>query len=388
MSAFTGHIAADIAGVDPSAWDACFPQEAECHGYYRACDEAAARSGIGLRCGAVFVEDGRGIVAVAPLFRLDYRLDTPLQGRLRRLADAVFGRFPGLVTLKAICVGSPYAERCHLGFAPRLDAAERADAARTMLAALERQAAAEGAHLVAFKDLAPAEDALMAPLLGPAGFAMLGSLPVAVLDLPHAGDEAYLAALSASTRKDIRRKLAKAGAVRIEHRSDISGLEEAIGDLYESTRRQSGLDYGDLEVLPPGYFPAVARALGERAVFALYWIGEELAAFNLLLVEPGRVIDKFLGMRYPLAREHNLYAVSWMANVRFCIERSIPLLQSGQTAYASKLRFGSRLVPSVIRFRHRSAPLQWLLGRISPFLSFERFDPDLAAHTAAKEKAA
>ena len=388
MSAFTGHIAADIAGVDPSAWDACFPQEAECHGYYRACDEAAARSGIGLGCGAVVVEDGRGIAAVAPFFRLDYRLDTPLQGRLRRLADAVFGRFPGLVTLKVICVGSPYAERCHLGFAPRLDAAGRADAARTMLAALERQAAAEGAHLVAFKDLAPAEDALMAPLLGPVGFAMLGSLPVAMLDLPHAGEEAYLATLSASTRKDIRRKLAKAGAVRIEHRSDISGLEEAIGDLYESTRRQSGLDYGDLEVLPPGYFPAVARALGERAVFALYWIGDELAAFNLLLVEPGRVIDKFLGMRYPLAREHNLYAVTWMANVRFCIERSIPLLQSGQTAYASKLRFGSRLVPSVIRFRHRSAPLQWLLGRISPFLSFERFDPDLATRTAAQEKAA
>lgn len=384
MTAFTGHIATDIAEIQPCAWDTCLPGEAECHGYYRACDEAAARSGVGLRCGAVFVEDSEGTAAVAPLFRLDYRLDTPLQGRLRQAADAVFGRFPGLVTLKVICVGSPYAERCHLGFAPRLDAAGRAEAARALLGSLERQAAAEGAHLVAFKDLAPAEDALTAPMLGHAGFAALGSLPVATLDLPFPDEAAYLASLSASTRKDIRRKLAKAKAVRIEHRSDISGLEEVIGDLYESTRRQSGLDYGDLEVLPPGYFPAVARALGERAVFALYWIGEDLAAFNLLLVEPGRVIDKFLGMRYPLAREHNLYAVSWMANVRFCIARSIPLLQSGQTAYASKLRFGSRLVPSVIRFRHRSAPLQWLLGRISPLLSFARFDPDLAALAKTK----
>lgn len=388
MKRFVGRIVGSIAEIDADAWDACLPGEAEGHGYHRACDEAAAASGIGLRCAAAVVEDGLGIAAAAAVFRLDYRLDTPLQGRLRRLADALFRRFPGLVTLKVICVGSPYAERCHLGFASRLDAAARQEAARAMLAALERQAATEGAHLLAFKDLAPAEDALLAPLLGSEGFALLGSLPVAVLDLPYADEADYLAALSAATRKDIRRKLARAKAVRIEHRSDIAGLEDAISNLYESTRRQSGLDYGDLEVLPPGYFGAVSQALGERAVFVLYWIGEELAAFNLLLVEPDRVIDKFLGMRYPLAREHSIYAVSWMANVRFCIARNVGRLQSGQTAYTSKLRFGSRLVPSTIRFRHRLAPLQWALRSISPWLSFARFDPDLAALARAAKPGA
>lgn len=89
--------------------------------------------------------------------------------------------------------------------------------------------------------------------------------------------------------------------MRLEFRNDITGLEAEIDALYRSTRRQSGLDYGDLEVLPPGYFAAVSQALGDRVVFALYWIGNELGAFNLLLVEADRVIDKFLGMRYPLA---------------------------------------------------------------------------------------
>ncbi|POR51223.1 GNAT family N-acetyltransferase [Bosea psychrotolerans] len=379
MTGFSGRIAARVAEI--AAWDTCLPGEVESHDYYRACDDAAATSGIGLRCAAVVVEDASGIAAVAPFFRLDYRLDTPLQGRLRQIADALFSRFPGLVTLKVICVGSPYAERCHLGFAPRLGAAARQEATRAMLAALEQQAAREGAHLLAFKDLAPAEDALLAPLLDGEGFALLGSLPVAVLDLPYPDEDGYLASLSAATRKDIRRKLAKAKAVRIEHRSDMTGLEDAIGNLYESTRGQSVLDYGELEVLPPGYFAAVSKALGDRALFVLYWIGEELAAFNLLLIEPDRVIDKFLGMSYPLARDHNLYAVSWMANVRFCLERGIRELQTGQTAYASKLRFGSRLVPSTIRFRHRNLPLQWLLGHLSPRLSFGRFDPNLATVT-------
>jgi len=383
MTAFSARIAASVADVDAMAWDACLPGEAESHAYYVACETAAAASGIGLRMAAIVVEAAGAIVAVAPFFRLNYRLDTPLQGRMRSLGDALFRHLPGLVTLKALCVGSPYAERCHLGFAATLDAPGRAAAFACLAEALQRQVMAERAHLSVWKDLAPAEDR-EADCLPETGFARLASLPVAVLDLPYVDEAAYLASLSTATRKDIRRKLAKAGNVRIEFRSDISPLADDIDSLYEETRAQSGLDYGELELLPPGYFAAVSRALGERAVFALYWVGEELAAFNLLLVETDRVIDKFLGMRYPLAREHNLYVVSWMANIRFCLDRGIELFQSGQTAYASKLRFGSRLVPSTIYVRHRAAPLQWLLRRLSPWLGFDRFDRDLARHIERK----
>lgn len=384
MSTLTARIVDSVTEVDAAAWDGCLPGEAECHAYYSACEAAAASSGVGLRMAAIVIERQREVVAVAPLFRLSYRLDTPLQGSLRGLGDALFRRLPRLLTLKALCVGSPYGERCHLGFSPRVDAAGRAAALALLIETLQRQAAAEGAQLVVWKDLAPAQEQDAADQLAQAGFARLASLPLAVLDLPFADEAGYLASLSPATRKDIRRKLAKAGAVRLEFRNDITGLEAEIDALYESTRRQSGLDYGDLEVLPPGYFAAVSQALGDRVVFALYWIGNELGAFNLLLVEADRVIDKFLGMRYPLAREHNLYAVSWMANIRFCIERGIGVFQSGQTAYASKLRFGSRLVPSAIHVRHRSAPLQWALRRLSPRFGFDRFDPDLAEWSKRK----
>lgn len=379
MTALTARIVTGVAEIDGASWNACFPDEVENHGYYRACDEAASSSGLGLRCGAVAISDDQGIVAVAPLFHLNFRLDTPLQGRLRRVTDALHERVPWLLTLRILCIGSPYAERCHLGFASRLDEAGRREALQTLVKALRREAAEQGMQLVAFKDFAPRDDAWASPSLAQDGFAALDSLPIAVLDLCYPALDRYMASLSAATRKDIRRKLARAQAVRIEHRSDIAGLENEIDALYESTRRRSGLDYGELEVLPPGYFAAVSHALGPRAVFALYWIGNELAAFNLLLIEPDRVIDKFLGMRYPLARDHNLYAVSWMANVRFCLERKISILQTGQTAYASKLRFGSRLVPSKIVFWHRNRFVQWLLSHASPHVSFARFDPELAS---------
>lgn len=383
MSRLRARIVARVGEIDAVAWDACLPGEAENHAYYAACEAAALKSGTELVTCAVCVErEGDGdseVVAVAPFFLLDYRLDTPLQGRLRTLGDYLFRHMPGLVCLRVLCVGSPYAERCHVGLRPGLDTQTQRLARRALRDAIDCHGRDERVSLVAWKDLAPAENEAFAPLLAEEGFASLGSLPVAVLDLPFVDEADYLATLSSSTRKDIRRKLAKAGEVRVEMRQSIVGIEEDIAALYESTRAQSGLDYGDLERLPIGYFPGVDAALGERAVFMLYWVGPTLAAFNLLLVEKDRVIDKFLGMRYPLARQHNLYVLSWMTNVRYCLSRGVGLLQSGQTAYASKLRFGSRLVASTIVFRHRRSVLNWALKSISPFVAFDRLDPDLKA---------
>jgi len=379
MTGLRARICPRVGDLDAAAWDACLPGEAENHAYYAAC-EAAALDGTEIVTSAVCVEQDGEVVAVAPFFLLDYRLDTPLQGRLRALGDQLFRRMPGLVSLRVLCIGSPYAERCHVGLRPRLDPQTQTLVRRALRDAIDAQGRDENVDLVAWKDLAPAEADAFAPLLTQLGFAGLGSLPVAVLDLPFASEASYLATLSSATRKDIRRKLAKSGEVRIEMRSSIAGIEAEITALYESTRAQSGLDYGDLERLPRDYFARVDAALGGHAVFMLYWVGPTLAAFNLLLIEADRVIDKFLGMRYPLAREHNLYALSWMTNVRYCLNNRIGLLQSGQTAYASKLRFGSRLVASTIFFRHRRSLLNWALKTVSPYVAFDRLDPDLKAH--------
>lgn len=387
MNGVHATIRAHVGEIDGAAWDSCLPGEAENHAYYAAC-EGAALGGTEIVTRAVSVERDGKVVAVAPFFLLDYRMDTPLQGPLRALGDWLFRRMPGLVSLRVLCIGSPYAERCHVGLLPGLDAATQALAREALLDALDDHAREEGASLVAWKDLAQAEAQAFEPLLAREGFSRLGSLPVAVLDLPFAVEADYIATLSAATRKDIRRKLGKASAVRVEMRGSIAGMEDEIAALYESTRARSGLDYGDLERLPQDYFRGVDAALGERALFVLYWVGGTLAAFNLLLVETDRVIDKFLGMRYPLAREHNLYVVSWMTNVRYCLQHGIGLLQSGQTAYASKLRFGSRLVPSSIFVRHRRRVLNWALRSLGPYVAFDRLDPDLRAHRLAQTQRA
>jgi len=368
-----------FAEIDPAAWDACFTGEAEGHAYYAACEEGEGKH-IQHGAAAVFA-DGR-LVAAAPIFRIVFRLDTPIQGPLRRLTERVHPLVKGLIDLPIIAFGSPYSERCHIGFARDLDATTRRRLLLMLMDLLEDHAHRSGIGLVALKDLAQAEEAEFGAMIAAHGWTRARSLPTAVLELPFADFDAYLESLSAATRKDVRRKLRSRQALRIEWRSDIDGLEDEIAELYASTRRRSSLDYGDFETLPDGYFRTVTRALGERARIAHYWAGDTLCAFNLVLIEKDRMIDKFLGMRYPLGQEHNVYALSWMENVKECLARGIGCLQTGQTAYGLKLRYGSRLQPSHVYFKHRSALPYAILKTVNRFMKADRLDPELRATRA------
>ncbi|TDT94661.1 acetyltransferase (GNAT) family protein [Azorhizobium sp. AG788] len=353
--------------------------DAEGWDYLRACEMAPPRA---FRLGAAQVTDELGFAAGAPLFQLSYRLDTPLQGgTLGRWCDRLARLAPRLLEWRLLAVGSPFTEVCPLGVHPRLPA-DAADAAvGRLVAGVEAEARLRGASMIAFKDLSARDMERFGPVLRAAGYTAIESLPLAVLDLDGTcNEDEYLGRLSAATRKDIRRKLKKAGRVEVEWRSSIEGLEGEVAALYEATRAQSNVHYGDFEELPEGYFERISRNMGGRVAFACYRIDGTLAAFNMLFIESDRVIDKFLGMRYPLAREHDLYAVSWMENVRFCHRIGRRYLQTGQTAYASKLRYGSDLSPLTLMVKHRNPVLNALVRLGARWLSFPRWDPDLKAH--------
>jgi hypothetical protein len=373
MRVMKGKYCARISHLDRGAWNGCFPGDAEAHEYYSACELAERSPRMGAACVSL---DGR-IVAVAPVFSMQFSLASSFQpeaGSLARVLRAVASciRFP------IVCVGSPYAERCHIGLRPGLTGTERRAVLRLLMETVERRATGTGVGLMAVKDVSGGAADEVPALLAEQGYARLSSLPVASLDLSGIRNvENYLATLSAGTRRDLRRKLRSASGVRVEDRHDIADVAAEITHLYESVREASRFDYGELEELPAEFFLQVSHQLGERALFRLYWVGETLAAFNLLLLEPDRVIDKFLGMRYPLAREHNLYALSWIENVRLCLARGVRTLQTGQTAYREKIRLGSRLVPSSVWFRHRNPAIHRLLRAVAPLGSFDRNDPEL-----------
>lgn len=365
-------VARTITEFEPAAWNRCFPGELEDWGYYRA-TEVAGIEGFELRYVAV-IECGQP-VAIVPAFHTSYRLDTTVQGPARRLTGRLNTLFPRLMVLRLACLGSPVAETCHLGFAPEIPDDRKGELLARLVAAFERDALAAGIRLHGVKDAAGAQQILWGAVLG-RRYQRMPGLPTATLALPFADLDSYLATLGKATRKDMRRKLRATGTVRVVYRRHIDDVLDQVTELYEQTRARSDLQF---EHLGPAWFTGVLDAAGERGGCFLYWVGERLAAFNLVLHDGERMIDKFIGLDGVLGRQHNLYFLSWMTNVEFCLAQGIGCYQSGQAEYGPKKRLGSRFSPNWIWFRHAGPLVNCLLTIVARLMRLDRYDPNLAA---------
>jgi hypothetical protein len=355
-------VATSIHEVGRAAWHSCFADGLEGFDYLSAV-EAASLPGFAWRY--VLVECGGTVIAAAPGFLTDYALDTTLNGTGRRLVAAARRLAPRAFTVRLAALGSPCTEDVSLGFAPGLGLDRRREALRVLLAAFEAAAADAGCGLLAIKDAPAADRRLWSGLERPA-YQLAPGMPVAELDIDFGDLDGYLARLSSATRKDLRRKLKALETVRIEVRGDIHGLESRVVELYRQTRARSNLQF---EELTAAYFTGVLAAMPERALCVLYFVGDELIGCNLLLHDGRLLLDKFFCMESERGPAHNLYFLSWITNVRLCLERGLACYQSGQAGYATKLRLGSRLRGADMYFRHRQPLVNRALKWAAPLLA-------------------
>lgn len=358
-----------IGEIPREQWDRLFPGELEGWDYYRAAEEAALADFEWLYF--TLWRDGRAVLAV-PAFVTSYRLDTTAQGAVRRVAGFISRLAPRLLSLRLMCLGSPVAEVCQLGIDPGAPPHEHAAWLAQLLAEVEQYAARRRIGLLGVKD-AP-DDSALARACEAAGYVRMPGMPTAVLPIGFADESGYLRGLSRATRKDLKRKMRSVASLRIEQREQIDDVIDQMMPLYEEMWARAELK---LERLTPQYFLAVMRRMPGTALCFLYWHEDRLVAFNLVLVNERYMIDKFLGMNLTVARTLNLYYVSWMENVRFCLSRGIGLFQPGQALYREKTRMGCRLDANWQYFRHRSPPVHAVLRLLSRVMGLDRFDPHI-----------
>ncbi|HEU0277015.1 MAG TPA: GNAT family N-acetyltransferase [Rhodanobacteraceae bacterium] len=363
---------ASIDALAPEAWNRLFPGELEDHAYLRAIEHADL-VGFAYRYFVVH-EDARPVAAV-PAFITDYRLDTTMQGGVRRAAEALARLFPRLLRIPMLSLGSPVTERCRVGFAPGSTPAQRAAWLEAILTGMESVAARDELGMVAVKD-APAAESGWDAACARHGLRALPGLPGATLAIAWPSVEAYLASLGPATRKDLRRKRRAGAALEIEWRTDLAGIAGEVQDLYRQTLAHAEFAF---EELTPAYFANVLRAMPGRAFCVTYREGGKLVAFNLLLRDATRLLDKFLGMDYAAMDRYNLYHVSWLENIRYCIEQGIAVYESGQGLQAEKRRLGSTLNANRLWYRHRNRFVDGVFARMERLARLDRADPDFAA---------
>jgi predicted N-acyltransferase len=360
---FEATVHRSLADIGRARWDACFRGALEGFDYLQAVEEARLP---GFEWRYVLVEAHGRPVAAAPGFISDYALDTTLTPLGRGAVAAVRRIAPRAFTLRLGSLGSPCTEDVGLGFADELDMTARPPALRALVSAFQSDALASRCGLLAIKDTPQPQAGLWDAVARPLGFRPVTGSPVAHLDIDFPDLETYLGRLSPGTRKDMRRKLRALDRITIEVRENLDGLEDAVLALYADTRARAQMQFEDLT---PAYFTGVLQGMRGRAVCVLYRAEGRLLAANLLLHDHQTLLDKFFCMDGAQGRALNLYFVSWFTNLRLCLERGFTRYQSGQAGYANKLRLGSTLIPTAMRFRHRNPLINQALRWAAPLLS-------------------
>lgn len=373
-SLYTTEHSFTAAKYEEAIWDRLLPDDAESYRYHLAFDLSKVA---GFRTGYAAVRRGGIVVCLAPYFITDYRLDSTVQGALKRFTNKLHGIAPGLLTLRLLCVGSPVTDSCKLG--TTRDYPFDTDMIAALHEELEQIAAHEGASVIAFKDILETDAKRLAQPLQQAGFSQVENMPVATNSIGFASLDQYLETLSYAMRKNLRRKRKALQHVQIEEYDGMPPDLDAIYQLYLNCYERSELQF---EKLTPQFFESIAALMPHNCRFVLYRAEGRLIGFNLLLHRDGVLLDKYIGLDYELSHKYQLYFLSWLHNIEMAIRDGFHTFQSGQAAYETKIRLGSELQQTHVFFRHRNPLFNPLLRLASRFLAYANFDVALSKDKA------
>ncbi|GHV54043.1 hypothetical protein FACS1894206_05980 [Deltaproteobacteria bacterium] len=213
------------------------------------------------------------------------------------------------------------------------------------------------------------------------GFIEVLGQALAYVPIDFTCEEEYLHRLSPARRKDIRRKMKmrKTLTVDVLRLGDKRFSEPALlAELYAMYREVFNQSEIRFDRLSPEFFTALLQSRETDGVVLCYRHGQTLAGYNICLIHKDRFIDKYIGFKYPLARQLNLYFISWMANLAFARENSLTMYIAGWTDPEVKASLGAEFTFTRHLVRVKNPVLRSILFPLRHF-----FESDAQAVSAA-----
>ncbi|WP_120965764.1 GNAT family N-acetyltransferase [Comamonas sp. lk] len=177
------------------------------------------------------------------------------------------------------------------------------------------------------------------------GFIAVEGQALAYVPLDFSSLDGYLAGLSKSRRSNLRRKLKSRAQLQIQRiptGPDFASDErvDAYYALFEAVYAQSEIHF---DKLGRAFFADLLRDAGNGGLVFEYrdLASNALLGWNLCFEHQGKLIDKYIGLSYPAAREANLYFVSWMVNLEYALERGLTHYVAGWTDPEVKAQLGA-----------------------------------------------
>ncbi len=216
------------------------------------------------------------------------------------------------------------------------------------------------------------------------GCAVLAGQALAYVPMDFVSVDRYLQRLSAARRKDLRRKLRSRDALDVEtiatgsaQLADPQTLAQLYA-LYLNVYEQSDTHF---DLLTPEFFAALFGDAAARGVVFLYRRAGELIGFNLCFVHGNTLVDKYIGFRYPQARDAHLYFVSWFQNLEYALAHGLEFYVAGWTDPEVKRALGAQFTWTRHAVYARNPLLRTLLRRAG-----SHFESDSSWHRESRHQ--
>jgi len=343
MNSLTWKCVPRLDGVSPAELGRLFPEPSITAPLLSLLQESGI-DGFNLR--SIVVLKGDAPILLLPLFETRFDLSSFVEGWIKKSLKAAGRLIPSVFQPCILSVGLPVGEWSEIGIDPQIDARTIDAAFKMAFGALQTLAAELKSDIVAFYNFNH-----YGKLPGEV-FKKFNRVPCqscAQLPITFNSLEEFLSRLSRAARKDLRRKMRASHEVRVIRSRNISPFLDRIYKLYLETVARGPMAFGVHNRL---FFEKICERVPD-AEYTLYFVQEELAAFNLLVIKQEAMADKYFCMDYELGRKCNLYVLSWLENIRTCVERKIPFYYTGQGAEKTKAHLGATFIPSFLLFKHR-----------------------------------
>lgn len=163
------------------------------------------------------------------------------------------------------------------------------------------------------------------------------------IDFNHLDD--VFSRFSYSRRKNFRRKLKSREKLNIKvlHSGDdcffVNSVLDEYYQLYLNVYLQSEVHF---DLLTKPFFTELLQSKTANARIFNYYDEDQLVGYNICFVMNNMLVDKYIGMIYPKARELNLYYVSWFVNLEYALQQGLSHYIAGWTDPEVKASLGAK----------------------------------------------
>ncbi|MDF7670479.1 peptidogalycan biosysnthesis protein [Orbaceae bacterium ESL0721] len=185
---------------------------------------------------------------------------------------------------------------------------------------------------------------------------------------------------SYSRRKNFRRKLKSQKQLTIKVLSsgdDVFFQDQLIDEyyqLYQNVYDQSEIHF---DKLTKPFFKQLLQSKSSNARIFTYYDSrnpedKKLIGYNICFIVNNMLVDKYIGLVYPAARELNLYYVSWFYNLEYALQHRLTHYIAGWTDPEVKASLGASFTFTKHLVYVRNPLLRVILAKLSRFFESDK----------------